>query len=79
MVSQNKNVRTAQGDWGQDVEQITKRLNMLDERLDNLDTVLTSLVERVMQRPVAIELSCPKCGQPIRVDITGSVRLRGKE
>ena len=63
----------------QDIEQIVKRLNMLDERLDNMDTVITSLVERVMGRPLTIEVSCPKCGQPIQIDITSSVRLRGKE
>ena len=65
-----------QVDRGQDIEQMIKRLNMFDERLDNVDTVVTSLVERVMGRPLTIQLSCPKCGQPIQVDITSSVRLR---
>ena len=76
MISQNKDDPVAQVDRGQDIEQMIKRLNMFDERLDNVDTVVTSLVERVMGRPLTIELSCPKCGQPIQVDITSSVRLR---
>ena len=63
----------------QDIEQIVKRLNMLDERLDNIDTVITSLVERVMGRPLIIEIPCPKCGQIIQVNVTSSVRLGGKE
>jgi hypothetical protein len=61
------------------VEQVAKRLNMLSERLDNMDTVITSLVERVMGRPLVIEIPCPKCGQIIQVNVTSSVRLRGRE
>jgi hypothetical protein len=34
------------------VGQIIKRLEMLDERLDNIDSIVTSLVERVMARPL---------------------------
>jgi hypothetical protein len=52
---------------------------MLDERLDNMDTVITSLVERVMGRPLVIEIPCPKCGQIIQVNVTSGVRLSGKE
>jgi tetrahydromethanopterin S-methyltransferase subunit G len=76
LISQNKDDPVVQVDRGQDIEQMIKRLNMFDERLDNVDTVVTSLVERVMGRPLTIQLSCPKCGQPIQVDITSSVRLR---
>jgi len=76
---QDKGDPVAQVDRHQDIEQLVKRLNMLDERLDSLDTMVTSIVERVMGRPLTIGVSCPKCGQPIQIDITSSVRLRGKE
>jgi hypothetical protein len=79
LISQNKNDPVAQVDRRQDIEQMIKRLNMLDDRLDNVDSVLTSLVERVMERPLTIELCCPKCGQPIQVAITSSLKLRGSE
>ncbi len=79
MVSQDKRDPVAQVDRASDVEQMVRRLNMLDERLDNMDTVITSLVERVMGRPLTIEIPCPKCGQVIQVNVTSSVRLRGKE
>jgi hypothetical protein len=69
----------AQIDGNLDINQVVKRLDMLDERLDNIDTVITSLVERVMGRPLIIEVPCPKCGQIIQVSVTSSVRLRGKE
>ncbi len=59
------------------IEQLSKRLEMLDARLDNLDSVMTSLVERVMDKPLTLEVVCPKCGQSIEVNITSSVRMRG--
>lgn len=59
------------------VEQVSRRLDMLDERLDNMDTVITSLVERVMEKPLTMEVSCPKCGQTIQINITSNVRLKG--
>jgi hypothetical protein len=59
------------------VEHLVKRLDMLDERLDNMDSVITSLVERIMEKPLTLEVTCPKCGQAIQVNITANVRFRG--
>ena len=59
-------------------EQLAKRLDMLDKRLDNIDSILTSLVERVMEKPLVIEITCPNCGQVVRLNVTGSTRLGGK-
>ena len=58
------------------MEQVGKRLDMLDRRLDNMDSVITSLVERVMEKPLTMEVTCPKCGQVIQVNITSNVRGR---
>ncbi len=63
----------------QSVELIIKRLDMLDVRLDNMDSVITSLVERVMERPLVLEVPCPKCGQIIQINVTSGVRLHMKE
>jgi len=52
---------------------------MLDERLDNIDSIVTSLVERVMARPLVIEVTCPNCGQTVQINVTSGVRLWGKE
>lgn len=62
-----------------DTGQLADRLDMLDERLDNLDSIVTSLIERVMGRPLSIELTCPSCGQTIEINVTSGVRLKGKE
>jgi len=62
-----------------DVEKLIKHLDMLDARLDNMDSIVTSLVERVMGRPLVMEVACPNCGQTVQVNITSSVRLIGRE
>jgi hypothetical protein len=61
-----------------DMEQLIKRLDMLDERLNNIDSIVTSLIERVMGRPLVMEVTCPNCGQTVQVNVTSGVRLRGK-
>jgi len=59
-------------------EQVEKRLEMLDQRLDNIDSVVTGLVERVMRQPVTVEVTCPKCGAVVQIMLTSSTRVVGK-
>ena len=54
-----------------DLERLKQRLDMLDERLDNIDSVLTSVAERIMKQPVTITLSCPHCGKDIEIALVG--------
>jgi transcription elongation factor Elf1 len=79
LVSKNRAEPVEQVKQDRDIRQLLKRLDMLDERLDNMDSIVTSLVERVMARPLVMEVTCPNCGQTIQVNITSGVRLRGKE
>jgi len=79
LVSQDRAEPGKQVKQDRDIGQLIKRLDMLDERLDNMDSIVTSLVERVMARPLGIEVTCPNCGQTIQINITSGVRLRGKE
>jgi hypothetical protein len=55
-------------------EQLRKRLEMLDKRLDNIDSVVTALVERVMRQPVTMEVSCPKCSSVVQIQLTSSIK-----
>ena len=55
-----------------DVEQVKRRLDMLDQRLDNIDSVVTALVERVMKQPITLNMTCPHCGKTIEVAVIGS-------
>ena len=61
-----------------DIEQMGRRVKMLDDRLDNLDSIVTSLVHRVMEKPLTLEITCPNCSQAFEVNITSNIRLRGK-
>ena len=56
----------------QDIENIKQRISMLDQRLDNIDSVVTAVVERVMKQPITINVTCPKCGEKIEIGLIGS-------
>ena len=79
MASQNKAELGEQVHQDRDMGQLIKRLDMLDERLDAMDSIVTSLIERVMGRPLVMEVTCPNCGQTIQINVTSGVRLRGRE
>ena len=55
----------------QNIEQLKRRLDMLDQRLDNIDSVVTAVVERVMNQPIALNVTCPNCGKNIEIAIIG--------
>ena len=55
-----------------DIERIKRRLDMLDHRLDNIDSVVTAVAERVMKQPIAFIITCPHCGKNIEIAIIGS-------
>jgi tetrahydromethanopterin S-methyltransferase subunit G len=79
LVSQDRADPGKQVKQDRDIGQLIKRLDMLDERLDNMDSIVTSLIERVMARPLVVEVTCPNCGQTVQINVTSGVRLRGKE
>ena len=55
-----------------DIERIEKRLDMLDQRLDNVDSIVTAVAERVMKQPITFNVTCSKCGQKIEIAIIGT-------
>jgi hypothetical protein len=54
-----------------EIERLKQRVEILDERLDNMDSVLTAVAERIMKQPVSITLFCPHCGKNIEVAMVG--------
>ena len=62
-----------------DIQHINQRLDMLDQRLDNIDSIVTALVERVMKQPVTVEVVCPKCGSRVQIMLTSSTKVMTKE
>ena len=57
-----------------DIQRMRERLDMLDQRLDNIDSVVTAVVERIMSQPVTLSITCPHCGKNVEITIIG----RGK-
>ena len=55
-------------------EVVKKRLDMLDQRLDNIDSMVTAVAERVMNQPVTLNITCPNCGRNIEITLIGSER-----
>jgi len=55
-----------------DIEQVKRRLDMLDQRLDNIDSMVTAVAERVMNQPITLNITCPNCGRNIEITIIGS-------
>jgi len=68
----NREPDLAGQEQGQDIEQIKRHLDMLEQRLDNIDSVVTALVERVMKQPITLNITCPNCGKNIEIAIIGS-------
>jgi hypothetical protein len=50
---------------------IREQLDMLDDRLDNVDSIVSAVAERVMRQPVTLNLTCSKCGQKIEIALIG--------
>jgi len=60
--------------------QMEKRLEMMYKRIDQLDTMVSTLIERIMRQPViTIEVTCPKCGSNIHVSMSGNARISSKD
>ena len=55
-----------------DAEDIKRRLDMVDQRLDSIDSMVTAVAERVMNQPITLNITCPHCGKNIEITIIGS-------
>ena len=53
------------------LENLRQRLDMLDERLDNIDSMVSAVIERVMSQALTISASCPHCNHIFEVAVIG--------
>lgn len=54
-----------------DAENLRERMDIMDERLDNINSVLSAVAERIMKQPISIHLNCPHCGKDIEIALVG--------
>ena len=59
-----------------DIQRIKRRLDMLDQRLDNIDSMVTAVAERVMSQLLTVNVTCPHCGRDIEIAIVGNQKIR---
>jgi len=58
------------------VEKLERRQDMLDRRLDDIDSMVSAVIERVMSQPININISCPSCGKNVEVALIGNKKPR---
>ncbi len=54
------------------VRKLESRLDALDRRLDNIDSMVTAVAERVMSRPLVVNVVCPHCGKGMEIALIGT-------
>lgn len=59
---------------GLDAKDIERQLDMIDQRLDNIDSVVSAVVERVMNQPLVVNVTCPHCGNNIEIAVMGNIK-----
>ncbi|UCC17015.1 MAG: hypothetical protein JSU58_00225 [Dehalococcoidales bacterium] len=57
-----------------EIQRLRQQLDMLDNRLDNIDSTVSAVTERVMSQLVTLYLSCPHCGKNIEIAVVGNQR-----
>lgn len=71
-MAKQRKVETTNKEATPDIERLSQRLDMLDRRLDNVDSIVTVVAERVMKQPITLNITCSKCGQKIEIALIGS-------
>lgn len=71
-MAKKKNPEVETEEQALDIENIKRRLDMLDQRLDNIDSIVTAVAERLMSQPITLNMACPHCGSNIEIAIIGN-------
>jgi len=71
-LSKKDNVEAELEKQEQAIAHLKKRFDLLDDRLDNIDSMVSAVAERVTSRPVVMNVVCPKCGGAIEIALIGN-------
>ncbi len=71
-MAEKKRPRSATEEQTFDIENIRRQLDMFDHRLDNIDSIVTAVAERLMSQPITLNMTCPHCGSNIEIAIIGN-------
>lgn len=53
------------------LDKLEKRFEMMNDRLDNVDSIVTAVAERVMKQPVTMIITCSHCGHKVEIALIG--------
>ena len=62
-----------------DIQRIKQRLDMFDQRLDNIDSMVTAVAERVLSQLVTLSITCPHCGKNVEIAVVGNQKPIGRQ
>jgi hypothetical protein len=71
-LAENNEINPGNENSSLDIRQIKNRLDMLDRRLDNVDSIVSVVAERIMKQPITLNVTCSKCGHKIEIAIIGT-------
>lgn len=60
----------------EDIRRLNQRLDMFDDRLDNIDSMVSVVAERVMNQLITMIITCPHCGKDVEIAIIGNQKPR---
>ena len=66
----------ADTEQAEELRRMKQQVEMLDQRLDNIDSMVSAVAERVMSQLVSLNLTCPHCGRNIEIALVGSQKPR---
>lgn len=55
-----------------ELQRLEKHLDMLDNRLDSVDSIVSAVAERVMKQPITLNVTCSRCGHKIEITLIGT-------
>jgi predicted aldo/keto reductase-like oxidoreductase len=53
------------------IEKLQEKFEMMNDRLDNIDSIVTAVAERVMKQPVTMVVTCSHCGHKVEIALIG--------
>ncbi|MCL2678745.1 MAG: hypothetical protein FWF18_00340 [Dehalococcoidia bacterium] len=53
------------------LDNLQQRLDMFDDRLDNLDSMISAVIERVMNQALTVQTVCPHCNRNAEIALIG--------
>lgn len=59
-----------------ELQRLNRRLDLLDQRFDNIDSMVTNVAERVLSQLITINITCPHCNKDVEIAMVGSRKAK---